>query len=257
MTNRVGMDPSTWATIIRHLRDFAAILVVVLIVWLLPAESLKGADTSTRVTIIGVAMFVWFEWYRRPRLSIWPSKDGPKDVWIHLTVRGQDPLWRGLPRDVAADCVALVSFLDPATFPASENELMRIQAHWVGRPEPRYYYDIPLITTRNVGFREEMIDVLRRHPDDGAAYAADPWIVYRPPWELPVDAPADTPPEIKAKWSEIRTKLEQDWGKRRLKPGVYIVRVIVEPANGLAMKRYFRLTLPEGMGKVEWGSVDP
>lgn len=203
---------------------------------------------SATVTVLGILIIVGLEWYRRPRLRVKPSDDRPTEEWIHLTVRGQKPGRWFLPRDIAVDCVARASFLNPATFPASEQELVpQITAHWVNQPEPRDYTTgmlvpslMPTATTRNVGFRDEMIDVLRRLPD-GTADAADPWKVYAA-WP-PAEAPA---------------QLQADFEERRLKQHEHIVRVELEPANGWPEKQYFRLRLPErGLGKVLWEPVGP
>lgn len=77
--------------------------------------STKASIASVIVTIVGVLVFVGFEWYRRPRLRVKPADDGPDEEWIHLEVWAEKP-WRWfLPRDLAVDCTARVSFLDPVT----------------------------------------------------------------------------------------------------------------------------------------------
>ncbi len=159
---------------------------------------------SAAVTILGISVFVWFEFYRRPRLRVKPTDDQPTEEWIHLTVYGKRP-WRWfLPRDVAVDCVARVSFMDPVTKQPTVPPIPQITAHWVNQPEPRDYTArilvsslIPTATTRNVGFRDEMIDVLRRLPN-GTAYVADPWKVYAA-WP-----PAAAPPGLQADFEERR-----------------------------------------------------
>lgn len=198
---------------------------------------------SAVVTIGAVLAIAWFEWYRRPRLRLRPSKDQPTQEWIHLAVTSDKPRWWFLPRDMALDCVARVSFLDPTTRqPLTGPDYVRgFSAHWVGRPEPQAYYDIPNVIIRNIGFWDEAeIDVLRRLPN-GTAYAADPWLVYAWP-------PTATP----------------EWEERRLKQREYIARVELFVGNGWRTTQDFRLRLPPGMGQVVWsrstlsvGSVPP
>jgi hypothetical protein len=191
---------------------------------------------SAGVTIFAVILFLGFEWYRRPRLHVRPSQDQSDSEWIHLTVVARQP-WRWfLPRDLAVDCTARVSFLDPV----SKNELMpQIQAHWAGASEPQHYWDIQQITKRNIGFWEEpMIDVLRRL-NDGTTYAAHPLHVYR---SWPSEAIPQDPVELE---------------RHKLKQREYCVRVELFAGNGWRTTQEFRLTLPVGLGEVKWESFDP
>lgn len=184
--------------------------------------SLIASVVSGAVSAGAIALFVWAERIRSPVLEVVPHPDEPDPnsdhIWLHLVVHNRRPPWI-LGREVAVDCAAYVSFLDPIT----EQEVApQISAHWTSQPEPRAATGgllpslIPSATRMNVGFRQEKIDAIIKF-SDGSCYVADPWLVYR------------FPPRA------------SEWGRLRLRANRCIVRVELESANlGRPVTREFR-----------------
>lgn len=141
------------------------------------------------ISIISILLFSYVEYERRPVLEFVNHKDkktreDPGCMWYHLKVRNKKPR-KWLNRDAAMECIARISFLDKDY----RKELVsQIEAHWTNQPEPRNFPEgtfdptkIPICQRKNVGFREEMFDILIKWNGEKGFYAANPWVVYRYP----------------------------------------------------------------------------
>lgn len=80
--------------------------------------SLAASIVSGVISATAIVLFVWAERTRPPVLEVVPDSDAPNagsdNIWLHLTVYNRKPRWI-LGREVAVDCAAYVSFLDPDT----------------------------------------------------------------------------------------------------------------------------------------------
>ncbi len=99
-------------------------------------------------------------------------------MWHHLKVKNKEP--KLFNRDAALRCIATISFLDKD----NRNQLRQIQAHWTKNPEPRIngkfeYTLVSMCKERDIGFREEPLDLLIKFDGDTSFYAADPEATYR------------------------------------------------------------------------------
>jgi hypothetical protein len=139
------------------------------------------------LAVISIFLIFVTEWKRRPSLEFVPHKDEltPENqriryMWYHLKIRNkEDKLFN---RDAALQCIARVDFLHNIT---KEPLVSQIQAHWANQPEPRDhtghfdYTKVPMCQRMDIGFREEMFDVLIKFEGETGFYATDPWIIYQ------------------------------------------------------------------------------
>lgn len=201
-------------------------------------------------SVAAILLFIWAELVRRPVFNVEPERDRPDagahHLWLHLLVSNRRPPWI-LPRELAVDCVAYVSFLDPET---RQELIPQITGHWTNQPQPTdtqgnfAHWLIPTATRTNVGYRSEKVDIFIKF-DDGTCYTANPWVVYLHP-----------------NLEHARHHLPE-FARLRLPAQDCIVRVELEAANlgdrvthefrftntgpGLAGYTWQRLTPPEGL----------
>lgn len=159
-----------------------------------PLYGMITLDWKTIIDVIGLALaaislFLIFyaEWKRRPSLEVIQHKDEPTPqdmkhgyMWYHLKAKNIEP--KIFNRDTALRCIARVDFLDKN----SRKRLVRqIQCHWTNQPEPRDlmgrfdYTRVASCQQMDVGFREEMFDILIKFDGEKGFYVADPWVIYR------------------------------------------------------------------------------
>jgi hypothetical protein len=155
-----------------------------------------------------------FERYRRPALRLVRHKDKltsenckSHEMWYHLKVRNDEPP-QGYSRDAALSCQATIDFLAPGKDGGPITG--QITAHWSNQITPRSggTFEESLVPTSqrlDVGFREEMLDVIIKRDNDPDFYTADPWKVY----------------SGRADWNAIRVRT--DW---------CVLRVEIQAING-------------------------
>lgn len=178
--------------------------------------STTSSIISAVVAVVAIALFLWAEILRRPVLDVEPQVDTPGEeddhLYLHLNVTNRMPPWM-FSRDLAVDCTAYVSYLDPDTRRPLVGE---VTAKWASRPNPIVPVNgaikfaewlIPTTTRMNVGFLPEKFDVFIKWADDGSCYAANPWKVFGYPRNHP------------------------EYARLRLPKNECIVRVELEAAN--------------------------
>ncbi|MFZ0892647.1 MAG: hypothetical protein WB782_07035 [Thermoplasmata archaeon] len=156
----------------------------------LDVVSVVIAIVALLVAVVSTVLLLLFEYYRRPSLVFvehqdsWPGGDPTNQVmWYHLKVRNaKPPQWFG--RDAALGCRATVEFFNAGD--ASRLPVGQITVHWTNQGEPksngRFDHSlVPACQRIDVGYREEMFDVVVKKEGDPAFYATDPWNVYSEP----------------------------------------------------------------------------
>ena len=170
------------------------------------------------LAVISIVLLIIVEYVRRPSLEFLQHKDepGPEDegrrsMWYHLKVRNEEPS-KIFNRDAALRCRVRVDFLDKNT---KKPLVLQITAHWVNKSEPRDYstgrFDpskIPECQIIDVGFRDEMFDILIKFEGEKSCFAADPWVVYDPllrpnPWLDPGSS------SYHQKWEKLRIDVDE------------------------------------------------
>jgi hypothetical protein len=140
------------------------------------------------LAVISIILFVIDEFERRPCIEFLEYKDEPtannlamKEMWYHIKVRNKKPFCF-FNRDAALGCIARVTFVDKTT---GKQLAPQITCHWTSQPAPLDYtsgrFDpskVPTCQRIDVGFREEMFDILIKYQGQRSFVAADPWIVY-------------------------------------------------------------------------------
>ena len=184
---------------------------------------------------IFIALLIIVKYVRRPSLEFLLDKGEPTpednrqgSMWYHLKVRNKEPP-RFFNRDAALQCIARIDFVDKNT----KTQLVpQITAHWVSQPKPRDYstgeFDpskIPACQRTDVGFKEEMFNILIKFEGESICFATNPWVVYR------------------------YQKGETEWEKLKIDVNEFIVKVELEAINLGKKKRAEYLLKNNGMKK--------
>ena len=153
------------------------------------SEYLLGAVGVLLGGVSLVFLFL-FELARRPSIEFLDYHDEvtAEDIkqghrWFHGKVRNRNPRWP-FNRDAALSCIVRVEFLDPDTMEPLAG-VSQIEAHWTNNAEPRSILGVfvgalvPACQRLDVGFREEMFDVVIKCDRESGFYAANPWEVYK------------------------------------------------------------------------------
>ena len=143
---------------------------------------------STFLAIFSIILVFITEWIKRPFLEFPRHKDEPTSedkkrgyMWYHLKAMNKEPSF--FNRDAALQCVARVDFLEKNT---NKPLVDQITTHWTSQPKPRDqmgrfdYTKVAMCQRIDVGFREEMFDVLIKFEGEKVFYVTNPWIIY--PW---------------------------------------------------------------------------